>query len=163
MYVPILRQFVVDCEYSSETNELISMAIVPLWTGKNTFDPLPEPEREFYEVIDPLPSQMSDWVQQNVVPHLQKPGISYAEFQQKLQAFLLAQGVQMIHYDWCDDIAYFNRALITGPGERLELSRPYLAHIHHTNIEYDSLTQHNALEDARAMAAAIRRRCNGMD
>lgn len=152
MYVPVTRHFVVDCEYSTTTNELISLAIVPLYT------PGVDPSREFYEVIAPLPEGMSDWVQENVIPHLGKEGIAYEVFQKKLEAFLLENKVQMLHYDWCDDVAYINRVLITGPGERILFPHNFLAHVHHSGIEYASETAHNALEDARAIACAIRER-----
>lgn len=158
-------QFVVDCEYSSETHELISMAIVPLWPS-GSFGWRPDkllksaavPEKEFYEVIAPLPNNMSGWVQENVVPYLDKEGIPFAEFQQRLEAFMLKNGVKQLHYDWCDDIAYFCRAMITGPGERIQMPGLALTHTHHPDIETESEVAHNALHDARAIAAAIRQR-----
>jgi hypothetical protein len=158
-------QFVVDCEYSSESHELISMAIVPLWpTGsfgwrtEKVIAPTEVPEKEFYEVITPLPAGMSEWVQQNVVPYLEKEGVSFATFQERLETFMLKNGVKQLHYDWCDDIAYFNRAMITGPGERIQMAGLALIHIHHPNIETQSQVAHNALHDARAIAAAVRQR-----
>lgn len=160
MLVQSHRKFVVDCEYSGETNQIISVAIVPLWydhfVKPSTI--IPVPEREFYEVISPLPQGMSDWVQTNVVPHLNKPGIPYQQFQEKLEAFFVQHQIEELHYDWCDDIAYINRLMITGPGERIQLGGRFLTHTHHPNIEYKSKTAHNALEDARAVAAAIRER-----
>lgn len=165
MRAPTSKQFVVDCEYSGETHQLISMAIVPLWPKLDEFGtalkiskPLADEAREFYEVIAPLPRDMSPWVQENVAPHLNKEGIPYEEFQRKLESFLLAQDVWGLHYDWCDDIAYFNRAMITGPGERIKIPHAYLTHTHHPDIEVKSEVAHNALHDARAIAAEIRLR-----
>lgn len=166
MRSPNKNEFVVDCEYSSETNELISMAIVPLWipfaNGFGGGEAVAQPHREFYEVISPLPPGLSEWVEVNVVPHLNKPGISLEEFQVKLQAFFTEHQIGTIHYDWCDDIAYVNRAMITGPGERIDFPSQMMQHIHHTDIEYASKTAHNALEDARAIAGIIRMRLLGM-
>ncbi len=162
MQISQRTKFVIDCEYNGKTHELISMAIVPLWSLKldlaDELKPFVEEEREFYEVISPLPSDLEPWVKDNVVPHLNKPGIPFQLFQEKLEAFFRTHHIQEIHYDWCDDIAYLNRALITGPGERIKFPTQALVHVHHTDIEYTSQTAHNALEDARAVASAIRRR-----
>lgn len=162
MHSSQMTQFVIDCEYNGPTKELISMAIVPLWTQKRSLglgvEAFVEEDREFYEVISILPMDLDPWVKENVIPHLSKPGITFQQFQEKLEAFLLKHNVQELHYDWCDDIAYVNRIFITGPGERIQFPSQALAHIHHTNIEYTSQTAHNALEDARAVAEAIRRR-----
>ena len=160
MLVQSHRKFVVDCEYSGETNQIISVAIVPLWYDHFSKPGLivEVPEREFYEVISPLPQGMSEWVKTNVVPHLNKSGISYQQFQEKLAAFFSAHQIEELHYDWCDDIAYINRLMITGPGERIGMGGRFLSHVHHPDIEYTSKTAHNALHDARALAAAIRER-----
>lgn len=170
MNAPSERQFVVDCEYSAEDNALISMAIVPLWLPNNATKAEAWPSLEFYEVVSPLPCRMSDWVKANVVPRLDKMGISFVNFQTRLQAFLIEHQVEELHYDWCEDIAYFNRALVTGPGERLKFPHEArqstleqsLSHVHHPNIESNSRAPHNALEDARAIAEAIRRRIYGL-
>ncbi|QVD49231.1 hypothetical protein LUCX_161 [Xanthomonas phage vB_XciM_LucasX] len=159
MRIAVERQFVVDCEYNNPTHQLISMAIAPLWpTDGYFFHPQESPDKEFYEVIGPFPSEIDPWVVENVIPHLKKEPISYSLFQKKLGEFLLKHRVQELHYDWCDDIAYFNRALITGPGERLSMPCEFLSHTHHPDIEVASKVAHNALHDARAIAAAIRQR-----
>ena len=158
------HRFVVDCEYSSETHELISMAIVPLYRIDGfSIGRYSDPEREFYEVINPLPQHLSSWVQTNVIPYLCKSGISKVDFIRKLEEFLLKHKVRELHYDWCDDIAYFNRLMVTGPGERIAMAGPSLSHIHHPNIVVHSHINHNALEDARAIAAAIRARFAGLE
>ena len=158
------QRFVVDCEYSGETHELISMAIVPLYRLEGfSIGRFEDPDREFYEVIEPLPKNLSPWVQENVVPHLKKPGISKVDFIRKLEEFMLKHSVRELHYDWCDDIAYFNRFMVTGPGKRIRMAGPSLSHIHHPNITVQSATPHNALEDARGIAAAIRARFAGLE
>lgn len=157
------QKFAVDCEYAGETHELISMAIVPLY-GLQGFQigRFEDPEREFYEVISPLPKS-SPWVERHVLPYLMKSGIPRLMFVQKLEEFLLKHQVRELHYDWCDDIAYFNRFMITGPGKRIKMPGPSLGHFHHPDIEVQSQTAHNALEDARAIAAAIRARFAGLE
>lgn len=158
------QKFVIDCEYAGESHELISMAIVPLY-GLHGFQigRFEDPDREFYEVISPFPKQISPWVERNVMPYLMKAGIPRSMFVQKLEEFMLKHQVRELHYDWCDDIAYFNRIMITGPGERIKMSGPALAHHHHPGIEVQSKTAHNALEDARGIAAAIRARFAGLE
>jgi hypothetical protein len=135
--------------------------------AQSSLTELVDPDREFYEVLSTLPDVMSDWVLENVIPNLGKTGITPRQFQEKLEAFLSQHQVQELHYDWCEDIAYFNRVLVTGPGERLKIPTTQkvngkavaaLAHIHHTDIEATSKVAHNALHDARAIALAIRRR-----
>lgn len=160
MYVEQSGKYVVDCEFHSLTNEIISIAIVPLWNEPSRYflKPQEEPEREFYEVISPLPENLTDWVKTNVVPYLNKPGIPYAQLQEKLEAFFVKHRVEELHYDWCNDIAIINRLMITGPGQRIKLGGRFLSHTHHPDIECTSKTAHNALEDARALAAAIRER-----
>lgn len=171
MSVSDRAKFVVDCEYDDLTKTLISMAIVPLWppvSDLSYFEQQDQREGEFYEVIEPFPQQMSDWVRENVLPKLRKPGIDYRAFQAKLQNFLLTHGVEELHYDWCEDIAYFNRALITGPGERLQLPATVLTkqeglvtklvHVHHTDIVFKGIDPHFALDDARMLAVAIKLR-----
>lgn len=160
MSTPHQCKFVVDCEFSTVTNELISMAIVPLWTtGQQPYYKIEaEPDREFYEVISPLPQNLSEWVQVNVVPHLNKPGVTMQQFQEKLEAFFIEHQIEELHYDWCADIAYVNNAMMTGPGQRIKLGGRYLSHIHHPSIPDSPHSSHNALEDARALAATIRER-----
>jgi hypothetical protein len=67
MKTPHAAMFVVDCEYSAVTNQLISMAIVPLWSedmyAQSSLTELVDPDREFYEVLSTLPDVMSDWVE----------------------------------------------------------------------------------------------------
>lgn len=158
------QHFVVDCEFESSTHELISMAIVPLWPDAKTIvKPVEDVTREFYEVLHPLPKDISPWVRENVIPHLGKLGISKVDFQRKLQDFLLAHEVSVIHYDWPEDIAYFNRVMITGPGTRIDIPSKMLTHVHHPGIDPVSNVKHNALEDARAIAAELRMRYLGMD
>jgi hypothetical protein len=156
------RQFVVDCEYSQPTNQLISMAIVPLWLPNSQIEAMEVSGKEFYEVISPLPNDLTDWVKVNVIPQLNKTAIPFQYFQEKLESFLLEHRVQELHYDWCEDIAYFNRVMITGPGCRIKIyqgsSSRYLSHVHHPDIEGRSAKPHNALSDARGIAEAIRRR-----
>ncbi len=163
MYVDTRCQFVVDCEYSNETFELISIAVVPLWPENGKLVGVDaDPSREFYEVVHPLPQGLSSWVQENVVPHLGQTGIALVDLQRRFEAFLKQHCVQELHYDWPEDIAYVNRLMITGPGERLTLPSPFLTHVHHPGIEVCSKTPHNALHDARAIAAALRIRLSGL-
>lgn len=163
MYVDSDQQFVVDCEYSNETSELISIAVVPLWPHSGRLVGIEVcPDREFYEVVSPLPSKLSPWVQEHVTPKLEKPGISLVDLQRKFEAFLFEHQIQELHYDWVEDIVYVNRLMVTGPGERLQIPCKFLSHIHHPNLNSCSQSAHNALDDARAIAAALRIRLAGL-
>lgn len=162
MYVDTDRQFVVDCEYSDLTQEPISIAIVPLWPHSGRLVGIDEcPAREFYEVISPLP-RSSEWIAKNVVPHLDRVGISRVDLQRKLSTFLFEHDIQELHYDWVEDIAIVNKLMVTGPGERIDLPGKFLTHVHHYELESSSKTPHNALCDARAIAAALRVRLAGL-
>lgn len=124
----------IDCEWNGFGGDFISMALVAA-DGK-----------EFYEVIeceDPC-----DWVEQNVIPVLNKEAIEPDVFQEKLQKYLSQFKAVNIIADWPEDIERFCSALITGPGTRIDT--PSLS-MQIVRIETKSALPHNALEDARGI------------
>lgn len=134
----------IDCEWdgfateSERSGDLISMALVA------------EDGSEFYEVL-PY-SNLTAWVENNVVPVLNKQPITYHEFQTKLSLFLSRfDGFKLIA-DWPEDIAKFCEALITGPGMRMGTPDFTMAII---QVDIVSKIPHNALEDARALMEAL--------
>jgi hypothetical protein len=127
----------IDTEFNEFRGSLISMALVA------------ESGEEFYEVLhceNPGP-----WVAVNVMPILNKEPVSVQEFQHKLHAFLMQFDSVHVVADWPEDIAHFCNALITGPGMRMDT--PTLTMAVDRSLEAVSALPHNALEDARAIAA----------
>jgi hypothetical protein len=132
----------LDTEFNGFGGKLISMALVP--------QDLTKPE--FYRELL-ITEQLDPWVRDNVVPHLFQPAITFSKFQQDLATYLHVIGPCNIIVDWPDDIKYFCEALITGPGERINLSHKITFELD-LSIEYQSLVPHNALADARAIGEA---------
>lgn len=133
----------LDCEFNGWNGSLISMALV-------TAD-----GREFYEV---LPCRNPcEWVAQNVMPILGKEPISQEEFSSRLQAFLCDIDDNLIIVaDWPEDIAYFCKALITGPGECIITPPLSFQIVRNLPPEaYAGLVPHNALSDARTIKAVM--------
>lgn len=129
----------LDCEYNDFRGDLISMALVS------------EDGQEWYEVLEC--TNPSPWVAANVMPHLGKPSIGPAQFAKSLQSFLLNFHAVHIVADWPEDIAHFCRALIIGPGMRLN-TPPLTLEVVQLDEPLKSETPHNALSDARAIRAA---------
>lgn len=129
----------LDCEFNGFNGKLMSMALVP-----EDDESIP-----FYKEII-MTDQLDPWVKENVVPHMISVPVTYHEFQMALGQFLYEIGECTVIADWPDDIRYFCEALITGPGHRLG----FISNIKFEldfGIEYDSLTPHNALADAKAI------------
>lgn len=132
----------LDCEFNGWNGDLISLALVA------------DDGREFYEVLScaaPVP-----WVAENVMPILHKVPIARRDFTEKLSGFLRQFNTCHVVADWPDDIAYFCKALITAPGERL--NTPPLTFAILTDLPraaYEVEWRHNALSDARGMQRAM--------
>jgi hypothetical protein len=127
----------IDTEFNGWGGELISLALVD------------EHGREFYEALqcdDPQP-----WVAANVMPVLGTKTVSLGGLQLRLHYWLSAYDTVHLVADWPDDIAYFCRALITGPGMRMD--SPALTMEIRRDLDAVSECPHNALADARAMRA----------
>lgn len=135
---------VLDTEFNGWRGELISMALVPEIGGAGY--------PEFYEEVqfwqDPLP-----WVAENVIPKLTKRKMSLENFQNALYRYLvsiaaISQPIT-IYADYPDDIAYFCRSMITGPGTRIGFD--HLRFNMQCDVAYVSDIPHHALHDARAL------------
>ncbi len=127
----------IDTEFNGFGGELISLALV----GKDV---------EFYEVLV-LPDKLDPWVFDNVVPYLNKDHISLSNFQDKLVKFLRPYKDVIIVASWPDDISYFCKCLITGPGERVNCRRHINFELNLNLSSFESKIPHNALEDAKAI------------
>jgi hypothetical protein len=126
----------IDGEWNSYGGELISLALVP------------EIGEHFYEVLgcdSPDP-----WVAENVMPKLGKNRITMSEMQEKLEVYLSQFESIHIVADWPEDIMWFCKVLITGPGTRI--NTPPLS-LEVLRVDTVSMNPHNALADAGALRA----------
>jgi hypothetical protein len=133
--------FFIDTEFNGFGGKLMSLALVP--------EDVTAPE--FYCELE-VKDQLHPWVRENVVPHMFMPRVTYSEFQDQLSKFLWELRYNDIHIvaDWPDDIRYFCEALITGPGERINMPTNITFELD-LSIKYVSEVPHNALHDARAI------------
>lgn len=128
----------IDTEFNGWQGELISLALVS------------EDDKKFYEVLGccaPTP-----WVQENVMPVLNKDQVLLRTLQNKLEKWL--HKFDKIHLigDWPDDIKHFCEVLITGPGRYIRtppLTMEIITHLPGTHST--SLVPHNSIADAVAL------------
>lgn len=136
----------IDTEFNAFGGSLISLALVAE-DGSEFYETLALPEGETY---DP-------WVDENVVPHLNKNPISRESFQKALRNYILKWESVHIVADWPDDIRYFCESLITGPGQAINTPLKLTMQIDRELNSARSAIPHNALEDARAIARSQQR------
>ena len=132
----------IDTEFNDFCGELISLAMVD------------ETGREFYAVLNcqnPTP-----WVAENVIPALGQRFASLRMLQTRMEAWLAEYGSAHLIADWPEDIAHFCRALITGPGMRMD-TPPLTLEVRRDLSSEASSIPHNALEDARAIWRAAQK------
>ena len=143
----------IDTEFNGFEGELISLALVD------------EQGRSFYR-YRPCPSPAA-WVAEHVLPVLglyrpepiaTQPALKHPSNFWSLHRIQFALALWLADYekvhivaDWPEDIAQFSRALVTGPGTRIDT--PPLTMEVRRDLDAESLVPHNALEDARAMRA----------
>ena len=122
----------LDTEFNSMGGELISIALVAD-DGYAFYEAI-----KTTEVIDP-------WVAEHVIPVLRKQPQALDFVQALLEQWLSQFDTVHVVADWPDDIAYFSRLLITGPGTRID-TPPLTMEI--LRIDAESAIPHNALADA---------------
>lgn len=135
----------IDCEFNSYKGKLITMALVPadgltLWFYCGP---------EMTDKLDP-------WVAQHVMPVRGTAVIlPQAEFQQRLEAYLMQFDSIEIVADWPEDLQHFCEQLITGPGERIN-TPPLTMRIE--RVDAPSGVPHNALADAFGIRNLLEKR-----
>lgn len=132
----------IDTEFNDFGGDLISLAMVD------------ENGREFYAVLNcqnPTP-----WVAENVIPVLGQRFASLRILQTRMEAWLAEYDSVHVVADWPEDIAHFCRALITGPGMRMD-TPPLTLEVRRDLSSDASAIPHNALEDARAIWRAAQK------
>jgi hypothetical protein len=131
----------IDCEFNGWMGELLSFAMVA------------DDGAEFYSVL-PEPRVWDKWCFENVYPVLNHPSVaSYADFRLAFIEFLRGYRNPTIVADWPSDLYYFNKVLL-GNGHDESVLIPCRQEL--VGCDYSSAIPHNALEDARAIATAIR-------
>lgn len=129
----------LDTEFNEFRGDLISMGLVA------------EDGHEWYRVLDcPNPGP---WVAEHVMPILKDRPVPMGMFQAELQHWLSRYPAVHIVADWPEDIAFFCKVLICGPGVRLN-TPPLTLEIRRDLDGIPSDLPHNALHDARALMAS---------
>ena len=134
-----MNRLFLDTEFNGFGGELLSIALVPE-DGS---------QLHFYQELT-LPDRIDPWVLDNVIPHRRSIPVSYNTFQNNLASYLWTIGDCTIIADWPDDIRYFCQALISGPGNRINVPNNIGFYLDFS-IEYESKVPHNALHDALAI------------
>jgi hypothetical protein len=141
-------RYYLDTEFNEFGGELISLALAcedgsELYVAQHCQKPGP-------------------WVSLNVMPILHCEGaepiwIDRSDFGHAIFAYLARDINPSIVADWPDDISYFCKAMITGPGQMVAIStlRFDLARIDAYPTTLPGAVQHNALWDARALRHAM--------
>ena len=126
----------IDGEWNSYGGDLISLALVA------------EDGRSFYGVLGC--DKPDPWVAENVMPKLGKPWITLEILQEQLEIFLRQFEFDSVHIiaDWPEDIMWFCKVLVTGPGTRLN-TPPLTMEV--LRVDTVSKNPHNALADAMAL------------
>lgn len=134
----------LDCEWNGYRGDLISMALVA------------ENGREWYGVRfcdDP-----AWWIAQNVVPVLNAEPQRDSVLRASLAAFLREFDACQIVADWPEDVAHFCRFLVSAEGKRIGPDvLEFVILRNPPDGARMSAVPHNALADARALAAACLR------
>ena len=141
-------RYFLDTEFNGFGGALISLALVPEYG-----------DQEYYAVLF-LEDELHPWVARHVIPYLASvPAGLSAEPLPRLQAaselahYLSRDADPVIVADWPDDIAYFCKLLVTGPGEMVATGSLRFLFMGNpgTSTAESSRVPHNALHDARAL------------
>lgn len=142
-------RYFLDCEFNEFGGDLLSMAIV-------------RDDGDMLYLRYPKPEKLGPWVAENVWPIMDAvpPGTEIIRVDQRSGADCIARyfaGDERpdIVTDWPDDVAYFCKALIVGPGQMVAIPGVSL-HIVRVDAYPTALTdavQHNAAWDALALRA----------
>jgi hypothetical protein len=141
--------YFLDCEFDGFGGDLLSLSLVR------------QDGRALYIVLGRVNEPCTEWVAQNVIPLMKQVPDDLtiwthddpADAARTIQAFLLGDERPHIIADWPDDIAYFCKALMTGPGEMVSMRHMTFEMLrvlaYPTDLE--GAVQHNAYWDAMAL------------
>jgi hypothetical protein len=138
-------RYYLDTEFDGFGGDLISLALVR------------EDGASLYRILKF--SADDEWVLKNVVPILDScpvragPAISHAALAGAIEDFLTGDPNPVIVADWPDDVAYFSKALITGPGTMIAIPRVTfeVRRVDAYPTTLHGAVQHNAWWDAMAL------------
>ena len=105
-------------------------------------------QRIFYEVVEH--ATPNEWVQQNVVPILNKPVVSKEQFKERLKRFLDCLPQLTLVADHAADLYYFTQQIVGAEGWMM-VDYPVELVFDPTITAKKSTLLHNALEDAKAL------------
>ena len=141
-------RYFLDTEFNGFGGALISLALVPEYG-----------DQEYYAVLA-HEDEPNAWVERHVIPYLASvpPGLrtepqSRRQAARELAHYLRHDDEPVIVADWPDDIAYFCRLLVTGPGEMVAAGPLRFLFVENGGFSTaeNSRVPHNALHDARAL------------
>lgn len=142
-------RYYIDTEFNGTGGQLLSIALVR------------EDGAHFYEVLHPH-ELIVPWVKENVAPHFGQEPVERLQVVKKMQKFLRKDagdggGPHVFIADWPEDIAHFCAMLLRDHGKRND---PFqfaclLLNLAGFDTALVSETPHNALADARALAAHV--------
>lgn len=140
-------RYYLDCEFNGFGGELLSLALV-------------SEKGESLYLIYPHPAEPVPWVAENVIPILfdtphdvENQQVDWDDGARAIHAFLKDDPVPHIIADWPDDLAYFSKAVMTGPGQMIALPRFRLDYtrVYAYPTDLPGAVQHNAWWDAMAL------------
>jgi hypothetical protein len=151
-------RYFLDTEFNGFGGELISMALIRE-DGASRYFVLSEDEDRAMHA--------EPWVAENVIPIIHDCPVQPTELPRdmwghEIAHFLRGDTEIIVTSDWPDDIRYFCQAIITGPGEMVNLPgisfQMFRVDAYPTAVE--GAVQHNAWWDAMALRALfLKGRC----
>lgn len=166
-------RYYLDCEFFGLDGDLISLALVSekRWGsppyGRELYIAFDQAELEREARIVTLERERA-WVRENVLPIIDVPGAVATrvgerrsdvleKWPQYIASFFAGDQDPDVIADWPSDLEYLSRLLITGPGTMIGIPRITLrlARVDAYPTRLEGCVQHNALCDARALAARL--------
>lgn len=139
-------RYFLDTEFNGMGGELISLALAR------------EDDKVGFYLATRFMSKPVPWVSDNVIPIVKclgaRPVMCSAEaFGTAIMSFLFNDHDPVIVADWPDDISYFCKALIVGPGKMVDIPslKFEMIRVDAYPTTLPGAVQHNALWDARAL------------
>lgn len=161
-----MRNFAIDCEFNGLNGQLLTLCLVEEKTLLSLY------------LKYPITEAITPWVAENVLPiigitidnegepllikpvEVDGPGqpTSHELLENFFQGFNNEGDAEInIVADWPDDIAYFSKAILTGPGKMIDIPgfKAEVVRIDAYPSKIDNLVQHNAYCDAVALHHAV--------
>ena len=138
-------RYYIDTEFNGTDGQLLSLALVR------------EDGAQFYEVLH-AHELIVPWVREHVVPFYDQEPVERLQAVKKMQKFLRKdEGPHVFIADWPEDLVHFNRMLLRDQGKRNDPFRYscLLLSLPRFSTARASAVPHNALADARALAAHV--------